>query len=199
MNSERNGDQTMNRRLTTGILITTLIGGAAAATAVWSDDDGEHGIARWWREARHDVAAVNNPAYEQECGSCHLAYPPGLLPGESWRRIMEGLEQHFGDDATLDADTRDRLTNYLLANGADRSGYRRSRAIARSVGNGEAPLRITDTPYFRREHHEIPPALVVGNDQVRSFARCEACHARAKEGSFNELEVNIAGVGQWDD
>ncbi|NML15911.1 hypothetical protein [Azohydromonas caseinilytica] len=26
------------------------------------------------------------PAYRQECGSCHVAYPPGMLPAASWQR-----------------------------------------------------------------------------------------------------------------
>ncbi len=43
------------------------------------------------------------PAYKQECGSCHLAYPPGLLPASSWQRLMGDLPHHFGTDASLDA------------------------------------------------------------------------------------------------
>ena len=35
----------------------------------------------------------------QECGECHMAFQPALLPAESWRRIMTGLSDHFGEDA----------------------------------------------------------------------------------------------------
>lgn len=28
------------------------------------------------------------PKYRQECATCHVAYPPGALPAESWRRIL---------------------------------------------------------------------------------------------------------------
>ena len=33
--------------------------------------------------------------YIEECGACHLAYPPGLLPVQSWRGIMSDLEDHL--------------------------------------------------------------------------------------------------------
>src|SRR3989344_6200999 len=44
-------------------------------------------------------------AYTQECAACHTAYPPGLLPAASWNRVMTGLAQHYGTDASLDAAT----------------------------------------------------------------------------------------------
>lgn len=33
------------------------------------------------------VKPVDNTIYEKECGSCHFAYPAGLLPSNSWKRI----------------------------------------------------------------------------------------------------------------
>ena len=44
--------------------------------------------------------------YTQECGSCHLAFPPSLLPKASWQRVMSGLDKHYGSDASLDAATQ---------------------------------------------------------------------------------------------
>ena len=40
--------------------------------------------------------------YTQECGSCHLAFPSNLLPKASWQRVMNGLDKHYGSDASLD-------------------------------------------------------------------------------------------------
>ncbi|MEQ1807816.1 MAG: cytochrome C, partial [Burkholderiaceae bacterium] len=31
------------------------------------------------------------PRYTEECGSCHSAYPPGLLPVASWQLLMDNL------------------------------------------------------------------------------------------------------------
>ncbi len=44
------------------------------------------------------AAFAENPLYSEECGACHLAYPPSLLPQASWRGIMDGLADHFGED-----------------------------------------------------------------------------------------------------
>ena len=49
-------------------------------------------------------------AYVQECASCHVAYPPGMLPAASWARLMSGLGQHFGTDASFDPQEVKRLS-----------------------------------------------------------------------------------------
>jgi len=171
-------------------LILTLASGLQGA---WSDDDD-------YRGGRYTgVAPATDPLYQEECGSCHFAYPPGLLPGASWKRIMAGLEDHFGDNAELDAATENRIRGYLFAFAADGSPYRRSRAIMNSVRYmPEPPMRITETPYFRHEHREIPPKIIK-LPEVGSLSRCNACHQRADQGSFREREIWIKGVGRWDD
>ena len=55
-------------------------------------------------------APVTDPATLSECGSCHLAFPPSMLPAASWTRMMAELQDHFGDDASLDADTTAAIT-----------------------------------------------------------------------------------------
>ena len=54
-----------------------------------------------------------NPAYKAECGSCHVPYPPKLLPAQSWRALMARLDRHFGSDASLDARTSEEISRYL--------------------------------------------------------------------------------------
>ena len=41
------------------------------------------------------------PEYTQECTSCHLAFPPDLLPAASWWRILDNLTGHYGTDASI--------------------------------------------------------------------------------------------------
>ena len=158
----------------------------------WSDDDN-------MRARSTGVAPVTDPLYQEECGSCHFAYPPGLLPAASWQRMMTGLDDHFGDNAELDNQTLQQLNNYLAANAADTSGYRRSRAIMSSLQYTRTPpLRITETPYFRHEHREIPRRIINLPD-VGSLSQCNACHRRAEKGSFRESEIWIKGIGRYDD
>ena len=56
-------------------------------------------------DGKHTQPREVLPAYQQECESCHLAYPTRMLPASSWHRIMGGLDQHYGSDASLDAPT----------------------------------------------------------------------------------------------
>ena len=56
-----------------------------------------------------DVAPVANAKYKEECGSCHFAYQPGLLPARSWEKIMGNLENHFNENAELDQETQSRI------------------------------------------------------------------------------------------
>jgi len=120
------------------------------------------------------------PKYRQECASCHLAYPPGMLPAASWRRIVQNLDKHYGTDASLDPATVKQLEQWLTANAADRT---------RSM---PAPPedRITRSPWFIRTHDEVP-ATVWRRPAVKSASNCAACHTKADQGNFNEHDVRI--------
>ena len=180
------------------LVITTIlfIAGMVTIPVVFSDDDNK------WSEYRQKsigVANTVNPVYKEECGSCHMAYPAGLLPAASWQTMMLKLDDHFSDNAELDADTHKAITEYLLANSAEQSEYRRSRKIINTLGLNSVPLRITETPYFKHEHDEIPNKMVKENKQVNSFSHCNACHTKAEQGQFDEDNVNIPNYGRWDD
>lgn len=125
-----------------------------------------------------------------------MAYPVQFLPSQSWQRIMNGLEDHFGENAELDDASHKDIEDYLTRQARPSSGqYSR---MARNRDNS-VPLRITELPHFRHEHDEIPSAYVQGNDKVRSLSQCNACHQNAEKGWFDEDDVVIPGVGRWDD
>ncbi|HHL31474.1 MAG TPA: hypothetical protein ENJ41_02735 [Oceanospirillales bacterium] len=46
-----------------------------------------------------DAVVMNNANYTEECGGCHFAYQPGLLPEKSWLKIMTDLQNHFDENA----------------------------------------------------------------------------------------------------
>ncbi|MDD3518118.1 MAG: diheme cytochrome c, partial [Chromatiales bacterium] len=137
-----------------------------------------------------------NDVYARECGSCHMAYPPGLLPARSWERVMRELPSHFGDDASLPAEAVREITAYLQANASDRVVSRTGTKIGDSIGSGKAPLRISETRYFQRKHNEVPRIMVAENPQVKSFANCTACHREADKGVFDEHDARIPGF-EW--
>jgi diheme cytochrome c len=146
---------------------------------------------KWFKISRLDVAPVDNQLYQNECASCHFAYQPGLLPSRSWKRLMTGLEDHFGDNAELMPEDYTVILNYLTDNSADLSDYKRSRKINNSLAKDETPLRITETPYFKRKHRELSLSQITKNTEIGSISNCAACHRQADKGSYNEHEIKI--------
>lgn len=131
-----------------------------------------------------------NAGFQSECGACHIAYPPALLPARSWEKLMAGLADHFGEDASLDADSAREITAYLVRESGDRGVSRKGRKVANSIPVSDSPLRITDTQWFQHEHDEIAPA-VWRRAAIRSTANCGACHNGAAEGDYSERRVAI--------
>ncbi|NOZ52265.1 MAG: hypothetical protein GXP08_03835 [Gammaproteobacteria bacterium] len=162
-----------------------------------SDGDDDKNMRLWSRTT--GVSPNNNILYQQECGSCHFAYQAGLLPEQSWRAIMTQLDEHFDENAELDPQEHKEILNYLTNNSADKSNARRSRHIMRSLSPNQAPLRITNIPYIKKEHREIPARLITGNPKVSSLSNCDNCHQNAAQGSFSENAIKIPGYGKWDD
>lgn len=167
------------------------------ATASFGDED-DDGFLNYFKRTP-GVVPVTNQLYKEECGSCHFAYQPGWLPEQSWRNLMSGLNDHFGDNAEFNQANQKMVLEYLVANSADKSDARRSKKIMRSLGGSSAPQRITDLGYIRHQHDEIPSRLITGNEQVASLSQCNACHQDADQGGFRESNIKIPGHGKWDD
>ena len=120
------------------------------------------------------------PAYTQECASCHLAYPPGLLPARSWQRVMSGLDRHYGTDASLDAATRQQIDTWLQSYAGT---YKR-------VAEEPPQDRITRSAWFERKHRKVEPA-VWQLPSVKSAANCAACHTGAEQGRFSDDDLRM--------
>lgn len=118
------------------------------------------------------------PAYKAECGSCHTAYPPGMLPAASWNRVMTGLENHYGVDATLEPSVVMQLSQWLETN----AGHGRKTAVAPPED------RITRSQWFVKEHRKVETA-VWRLSSVKSPSNCSACHNSADQGRFSEHDL----------
>ena len=152
-----------------------------------------HGLGKAWASSS---APQPDPLYLEECGSCHMAYPAQLLPTASWRMIMSQLDDHFGENAELDAVSSQSISDYLdRASRGEKGSYQK---LFRRLGD-KVPERITELPYFKHEHDEIPSRIIKANDKVAALSQCNACHKRAEQGSFDEDDVYIPGFGRWDD
>ena len=127
-------------------------------------------------------------AYRAACGECHYAYHPTLLPARSWRGLMAGLADHFGEDASLDGATAREVTDYLTTHSAetrDTEAANRFRAVT-----GDRPWRITATPFWRRKHGGIA-APVFARRAVGAASNCPACHLDAETGLFADQKIAI--------
>ena len=152
------------------LLLAVLAAASLGAQAKYNGEDRGNPV----------MPSVNNARMQAECAGCHMAYPAGLLPAASWKKVMSGLDKHFGTDASLPvADTKE-ITDYLVK-------FASNRWTAST-----APLRITESAWFKSKHNsgEINPA-VWQRESVKSAANCMACHGGADKGDFNEERIRI--------
>jgi hypothetical protein len=169
------------------LLLLAAVSAALTTVAAASDHDR-------YRSARAAPATAGTTAdlalYRKECGSCHVAFPPGLLRAETHRRLMAMLDRHFGQNAELESATRDRLESWLVANGAESGLDRRSRKVLASDPGGAAPLRLTEASWFQRKHRKIDQT-VLARPSIGTFANCAACHGGAAGWDFDDDRVRI--------
>ncbi len=152
-----------------------------------------------YSSGKTDVAPVNNQLYIKECGSCHFPYQPGLLPSNSWKKMMVNLDKHFETDATLAPEDFVTLSKYLNDNSAEKNmQYKRSNRIVSSLLPGQVADSISTTPYMVQKHREIRKDLITQPD-VKGLFNCMACHTTADKGIYSERAINIPNYGRWED
>jgi len=170
-----------------------------AMTTVHADEDGDDNVGRNIPYAKHSTKSgdndletksgskkgrkplVINARWKDECGACHMAYPPRFLSAESWRAVMAGLDKHFGSDASVDAAAATEIGDFLVLNASSKQ---------RHASNGIEPaLRITETRWFQSEHRKVENKWK--DPRVKSPANCAACHTQAENGSFKERDIKV--------
>ncbi len=132
--------------------------------------------------------AKENPAFYKECISCHTLYPPFLLPSKSWVSMMDTLQNHFGDDASLDAATTESIKAFLVKNSAETSTKDSSLRILASLENDKMYLAITETPFWKNRHKEIDKAVFKRAD-IGKPSNCKACHDNIENGLLNNRDI----------
>ena len=126
---------------------------------------------------KHGSLPADMPAsYRAECAGCHVAFPPDLLPADTWRHIMDGLADHFGVDSRIETPAREEIANFLVRNAG------RHRFVRRAE-----PLRLTATLWFHRTHGRVKAQF--GDPLVGSKTNCGACHADAEDGRYDEYTL----------
>jgi hypothetical protein len=145
------------------------------------------------RYEKGGFAPVQDEAYQKECGSCHFAYLPGMLPERSWHLILNA-KGHFGETLALDPQVAAKLEAYLTANAADRSPYRGAELMLDRLPASSTPARITELPIMQHRHVVIRQLMISGQAKVKTLTNCDACHEKAATGSFAYDEIVVPGV-----
>ena len=133
------------------------------------------------REAKAAGVPVAPPTWRDECGSCHLAYPPELLPARSWARLLDEQHQHFGEDLGLSDASLQTLKPAAAA--ADQGRHWAGLALRASVPARAAPQRISETGFWRERHEDVAEARFK-SAPVSGRHNCEACHEDAASAIF---------------
>jgi len=133
---------------------------------------------------------ADNATWRAECGSCHLAYHPSLLPARAWTKMLDHQDRHFGDDLVLDAETVQALRLFAIANAAETASTEAAWKINASLSQAATPQRISTTPHWKQKHADIADAVWRRNS-VQSKANCEACHLDASRGTFEDSAMRI--------
>jgi cytochrome b len=133
-------------------------------------------------------ATADNAAYARECGACHSAYHPSLLPAASWQAVMRTLDNHFGEDASLPAPVLAEIAGFLATHAAEAWDTEigiRYRAVTASESR-----RITTGPAWLRKHARLPDALFA-RKTVGNKSNCAACHRDAASGRFDDQKISV--------
>lgn len=136
------------------------------------------------------AALPANTPWNEECGSCHLAYHPSLLPVRSWQAMFAQQADHFGEDLMLAPDVLAALQVYAVANAAEKQQSEAALKILVSTPAGVAPLRITETNYWKEKHADIAAASWK-TKTVHGKGDCAACHADAERATFEDSAMRI--------
>lgn len=182
----------MRAKCVVGTVLLLLLSGSLAARGYYDPAAYEKG----------GFAPVTDAKYQSECGACHFAYLPGMLPARSWDDLLKKSNEHFGETLSLDPETLRHIREFLIPNAADRSDFTGSKQFLNRVSDELTPLRITSMPMFKSYHFsvlfrmQLAPGLSSRNFSpaaVRALLNCNTCHERAAAGSFAPREITIPG------
>jgi cytochrome b len=133
-------------------------------------------------------ATAKNAAYDKECGACHYAFHPSLMPARKWAALLADLSNHFGDDASLPPAVTNEISAWLAANSGEHWDTEAANWFLEE--DPSEPLRITATDNWRAKHAQIG-AEVFARKSIGGRTNCAACHADFASGQFDDQAIDI--------
>jgi hypothetical protein len=121
--------------------------------------------------------------YTQQCNVCHFAYPPGMLPAASWKKLLDDMPQHFTGQVMINVDTQNEISQWL-----------QTHAGTFALVDEEPPQnRITQSAWWKKIHlnNSKIPAAVWKKPTVAKGSSCVTCHQTAAKGEYNAKTVQV--------
>jgi cytochrome b len=131
-----------------------------------------------------EAAAKLPKEYVKECASCHSLYPSAYLNAESWTKVFDGLDKHFGTDASLDEGLTQTLKEYVVANAGPDNNSKFSRKSSAEDG-----IEISKTKAWKKKHEDIPKEVFLQKKTRPS--NCVACHKDANSGIIRAANISV--------
>lgn len=125
--------------------------------------------------------------YKKECGSCHITYAPYLLPANAWEKMMGDLENHFGDDASLEEEDRAQILSFLSKYSLKHFD---TKFQIKSKKEDREKIAISEYVFYQKAHSKIPPK-VFSSKEIKSKANCQNCHKDAENGIFSKQKIDF--------
>jgi len=135
---------------------------------------------------------AQNPLFYEKCSACHKLYPPFMLPQDSWVRLMDGLENHFGEqitDQNISRGEQMSIKAYLLRHSAESSTQKIAFKTLDSLGTMR-PISMSKVPYWREVHKGIEKR-VYQSLHVKDASNCFACHPDFEYGILDATRIHI--------
>ncbi|MEO1131774.1 MAG: cytochrome C [Cyanobacteria bacterium J06639_1] len=107
--------------------------------------------------------------YVENCGSCHLAIPPEVLPGDTWRRVISDSSHYGVTIEPLQGPFRQSMWTFLR-------DFSRNRLESETV-----PYRVENSRHFKALHPGVTFESPV------TLSGCVTCHPQAEAGNFIAL------------
>lgn len=122
------------------------------------------------------------------CGSCHMVYPAYLLPKQSWNKMMDNLDNHFGKDASLPEEDTKIIRDYLMNNAAEHSTREAAIKVLDNLKT-DAPQEITKTNYWKKTHKNITKEQFEADYGIKSD--CRTCHKTIRDGMIQDEAIKF--------
>lgn len=118
-----------------------------------------------------DRLQLGQELYLQNCASCHIGVPAGVLPVQTWRQLLRD-PQHYGTQIKPLLDTELLIVWEYL------------RYYSRPLAEEEpVPFRISQSRYFKALHPRVK------FEQRVNLAGCISCHPGADKYDFRRLSA----------